>query len=265
MKFRVLLFLISVLLFSACNQYEKLLKSSDYEKKYTKAIEYYEAKNYTKAYPLLEELVGIYRGTGKAEKIYYLYANCNYKMEDYIFAGFHFKNFAKQYPSSEYAEECLYLSAYCHYLQSPNPSLDQTETQQAIDEFQVFANRYPESTRLNEANEMIDKLRFKLETKAYQMCKQYYLTEDYKSSIIAIKNTLKDYPGTKYTEELNFLIVKSNFNFAINSVESKKKTRLNDTLESYYKFIDKYPQSKYIRDAEKIYESTNQLLKSKTI
>jgi outer membrane protein assembly factor BamD len=261
MNQKLLIFFITWIFFASCNSFDKLLKSNDYEKKYQAAVKYYKEENYIRAYPLLEELIGIYRGTGKAEEIYYFYCWTNYHMEDYIFAGFHFKNFVKTYPSSQYAEECFYQAAYCHYLQSPKYSLDQTETKSAIDEFQQFADRYPDSKKMPEVNEMVDKLRMKLETKAYEICKQYYKREQYKSAVIAIKNALRDYPGTKYAEELSFLIIKSNFDLAYNSIDSKKQERFNETLESYYKFVDKYPDSIFRKEAEKIYQKTIQSLK----
>lgn len=259
-------YILIILIFglSSCSKYEKLLKSSDYEAKYQAAVKYYEEENYNKAYPLLEELVSLFRGTERAEKIYYYYAYTNYYMDDLIMAGYHFKNFVKTYPSSPFAEECMYMNAYCHYLMSPQASLDQTSTLSAINEFQLFVNRYPESKKVAEANEMIDKLRFKLELKAYEIAKQYYHTENYQSAVVAINNLLKDFPGTKFAEELSFLKIKAQYLYAINSIEAKKQDRLKTTLESYYTFIDKFAQSDYVKEAESIYSNTSKILQKQT-
>lgn len=248
-----------ILLLSACDNYAKISKKGSIEQKYEYAIKAYDKGQFSRSLPLLEELITVYRGTEKGEKVLYYYAYANYNTGDYILAGYHFKNFAKSFPMSPKTEECSFMSAYCFYLTSPGFSLDQSDTRAAIREFQVFVNQYPGSTRLAEANEIVAKLHNKLETKAYEIAKQYYATTNYKSSIVAIGNVLKDYPDSKYCEELNFLLVKSHYLLTVNSIDSKKAERLRAAYDAYLKFIDKYPQSKYMKEAESIYDSTMKL------
>jgi outer membrane protein assembly factor BamD len=247
------LFILSIFFLTACSGYNKLLKNGTYDEKYEAAIKYFNDGAYGKAYPLLEELVTVLRGTSRAEEIYYKYAYCNYHMGDYEFANFHFKTFVKTYPTSVNAQDCFYMSAYTYYLSSPNYSLDQTNTYKAIGEMQAFVNRYPESEKVKEANEIIDKLRFKLETKAYEQSKQYFRTRKYKAAVIYINATLKDYPATKYREELRYIVVKSNYLYAVKSFETKQEERFLNTIESYKTFIEKFPKSKYLKEVEGIY------------
>jgi len=248
---------ITLLLFASvsCSEYNKLVKSTDLDKKYEMAIKYYEKKDFVKALPLFEELVTVYRATTKAENIQYYYAYTNYNMGDYTLARFQFQNFISTFPNSVHIEEFAYLNAYCYYLDSPTYSLDQTDTKAAIKELQAFINQYPKSSRLTECNNIVEKLREKLERKAYEIAKQYYSIGDYKASIYSFQNTLKEFPDTKYSEELSFLIVKSNYLLAINSIETKKEERLTATINTYLKFIDKYPKSSYLKDAESMYTS----------
>lgn len=244
-----------IILTSSCSKYNKLLKSQDLNAKYEAAIKYYEDKDYYKAYPLLEELTVIYRGTSKAEKLSYYYAYTDYYTGDLFMASYRFKNFTSTYPNSQYTEECLFMSAYCHYLLSPTYSLDQEDTRNAIDEMQLFLNKYPQSSLADSCNKLIDDLHWKLETKAFAISKQYYKMRNYKSAIIAFKNIFKDFPDTEYKEEISFLIVKSNYYLAINSVESKKEQRIRDTIASYIKFADEFPKSDYMKEAENLYEN----------
>ena len=248
--------ILSILLLSACSEYQKILKSNDYELKLTKANEYYADEDYYRAQALYEELLSIYKGTDKAEKVYYYFSYCYYNQKDYILAGYHFKNFVSTYPNSEYAEECDYLSAYCFYLESPQPDLDQSNTIKAIEALQLFINKYPDSEKIADANKLIDELRLKLETKSINNAKLYFNLGEYKSSVIALKNTLKDYPDTQYREELLFLILKSNFLLSKNSIEAKKIERYQTTVNEYYNLIDEYPNSKNIKEAEKIYNNS---------
>ena len=254
--FKKAFFLILTIFIVSCNEYNKVLKSNDSAKKYDMAVKLYEEKKHFKAFPLLEELVTVYRGTDKADKIYYYYAYCSYHMGDYEYANYHFKNYVKTFSNSEFAEECFYMSAYTLYLDSPEATLDQTNTLSAIAEMQMFLDKYPESKRKAEANKLIDQLYLKLETKAYNNCSQYYKTENYNSAIIEIQNTLEDFPATKYAEELSFLNLKSNFLYAINSIETKKEERFQKTLKAYKSFVEKYPSSTFLPEAESFYSNT---------
>jgi outer membrane protein assembly factor BamD len=261
-KAEILFALFLLLVFASCNNYNRLLKSSDFELKYVKAVEYYGKKNYVKALPLFEELMTVYRGTGKAEQVNYYYAYCNFGLEDYLLASYHLKNFVRTFPKSEFAEDAMFTSAYCYFLDSPVYSLDQENTVKAISEFQLFVNLYPNSAKISDCNDYIDRLRAKLERKSYENALLYFNIEDYKASMQAFKNLLKDFPDNPYREEANFLILKSNYLLAKNSINEKKEERFKSTIEHYYKFIDNFKESNYLSEAESIFESSQkQLLK----
>ncbi len=257
------LFLVALLTLSACSKYSKLLKSTDYELKYKEALKYYEEKEYLKAIGLFEELIPIYRGTSKAEKVYYYYAYCHYGQEDYIMAGYYFSSFSKTFPNSKHTEEAEFLAAYCYYMDSPKSSLDQSNTYKAIEELQLFINRHPESEKIEESNELIDKLRHKLEKKSYDNALLYFNIGDYKAAIFAIKTSLKDFPDSKYREKLLLFQLKSYYLLAINSIESKKNERFQSAIDSYYELIDEFPNCSDKKNAEKIYENTRNKLSNK--
>lgn len=245
--------IFSVLILSSCSEYAKVLKSSDVEYKYEKAVEYYKEGEYSKALSLFDELGTLFRGSDRSQEIHYYIANSHFALEDYYFAAYYYKNFTKTYPRSERAEEALFKAAYCSYLNSPASNLDQTDTEQAIEEFQLFLNRYPQSDLKDSTNVMIDELRLKLEDKAFNNAKLYYLTEDYKSATVALQNMLRDFPDSPHREEIEFLIVKSSYLLAINSIDSKKEERLNDTIEHYHKFVDSNQDSEFLKKAEDFY------------
>ncbi|MEA3445877.1 MAG: outer membrane protein assembly factor BamD [Bacteroidota bacterium] len=248
------------LVFSSCSEYQKILKSSDYELKFEKAKEYYEDEDYARAISLFDELLSIYKGTSKAEDIYFYYASCHYGQKDYILAGHYYRNFARTFPLSTRAEEAEYIGAYCYFLDSPKYSLDQTFTLKAIEEMQYFINKHPESERIGEANEIIDKLRGKLEKKSFKSARLYFDLGNYKAAIVALKNSLKEFPDSEFREETLFLIVKSNFLLASNSVTSKKKERYNSTIDEYYIFANAFPKSEKNKEAKKIYENSKEFV-----
>ncbi len=236
-------------------KFNRLLKSGDMEAKYAAAIKYFEKEDYTKALTLFEELMSVYKGTSKAEEISYYFAYCNYNLNDYIIAGYQFRNFVKNFPNSKHVEECAYMNAYCFYLNSPTYSLDQVDTRLAIKEFQRFTNQYPKSERIPKCNEILDIMRGKLERKSFENAMLYYDMGDYRASIVSFTNHLKDFPDSKHVEQFSYLIIRANYLQALNSIESKKQERFKATVDAYIKFVDLYPKSDYLKEAEMVYTS----------
>lgn len=259
-KYLTFLFILTIVL-TSCEtwRFNRLTKSSDFEKKLVKAGDYFKKENYVKAMQLYEELIPIYKGTDKAEEIYYYYSYCNFYQGDYGLSQYHFKNFTRQFPSSKHAEECHFMNAYCYYLSSPYYTLDQTDTKNAIKEFQSFVDNYPESSRIDTSNVLMGKLRQKLENKDYDVMKQYFKLSDYKAAITASKNFIKDFPDSKYVEEAYLVMIDAYYLLAINSIPSKKLERLNGAIDNYLKFVDLYPQSKFLNKVEGIYTSCKQV------
>ncbi len=223
--------------------------------KYEKAIEYFNKKDYTRAMALLEEILPLVRITARGEEAYYKYCYCHYNTKEFYLAGYYFRNFSKLYPGSTKAEECLFMSGICNLKNSPRWSLDQTETTEAIRDFQNFLDKFPTSEKKDSCNKIIDKLYAKLEQKAFENAKMYYTVQNYKSASIALKSMLDKYPYSTYKEEAMYLILKSNYEYALNSIESKKTERFDLTIKSYVNFVASYPESKSRKKAEAIYKA----------
>lgn len=252
--------LIVMLIVTACGEYNKILKSTDYEFKLKKAVEYYEEGEFVRAGTLFQELVNIYRGTSRADQIYYFYAKSMMGQKDYLMATHYFKSLIREFPGSQYAEEAQFMVGYCNYLLSPKPRLDQTVTRDAIESLQLYINLYPYSDRVDEANRLIDELRAKLVYKSYLNARLYYDFENYKAAVVALDNSLKEYPDSEYREELMYMLLKSKYLLAINSVEDKKIERLSSALDEYFSFVDEYPESQYRREVDRFYSTVADLL-----
>jgi len=253
--------IVIVVAFAGCkSKYEKLRASSDTAKKYREAIRLYDKKDYTKALGLFDDLVQKYRGTAEAEDLSYYFAYTNYKMRDYGNARYHFKNFADTYASSTRAEECRFMAAYCFYLESPTYSLDQENTIKAIEALQLFINLYPKSDRLIEASKLISNLRDKLELKSFENAKLFLQIGDYKSAVIAFRNSASDFPDTKYGEEMEFLTIKAQALYAGASLETKQEDRYNEAIKLYAEFAKNYPSSKYLKEGAELKKSSEKAI-----
>src|SRR5690606_10865857 len=242
--------LISLIGLSGCkSKFEKLRASNDTARQYQEAIRLYNAKKYNKALILFDDLVKKFRGRPEAEDLNYYFAFTNYHLRDYTTARYQFKNFTDTYPNSPRAEECRYMSAYCYYLESPVYSLDQANTLKAIESLQLFINIYPESERAEEAAKLIDDLRGRLERKSYENSKIYLDIGDYLAAVIAFDNSLRDFPDTKYAEQLEFYKIEAQYLYALNSSERRKEERFRDAIEFADDFMSNYPESSYLKEA----------------
>jgi outer membrane protein assembly factor BamD len=264
MNLRVFIVLIILLLVSSCGEYEKLLKSTDFELKKNKVKEYYDKKQYSKASELLSQVLPRYRATEEAEVLSWMNAQSYFFMNDYIMAGTEYRNFSDLYPFSKNAEEANYMAAMCDYYQSPRAELDQESSRNAINGYNLFLNRFPASAKAEDAKKYKKELQERLVEKSYLSAKLYYDMKQYRAAVVALNNSLKEFPETGYREELMFLKLHSLFQYAELSISGKQAERYQATLDDYYSFMEEFPKSSYSREVNRIYQVTAKFLKIKT-
>ena len=252
MKKNIIITLLAAASLTSCGEYNKLLKSTDYEYKYEAAKNYFAKGQYNRSATLLNELITILKGTDKAEESLYMLGMSYYNQKDYQTA-------AQTFITYFHAGKALFLD-------TPEPRLDQSSTYQAIQQLQMFMEYFPNSTKKQEAQDMIFALQDKLVLKELYSAKLYYnlgnyLGNNYESCVITAQNALKDYPYTDYREELSILILRARHEMAIYSVEDKKMDRYRETIDEYYAFKNEFPESKYLKEAEKIFNESQKVIK----
>lgn len=245
-----------------CGEFRKLQKSGDWKTKYDAALVYYDQKDYHRAEVLLSEIRPIIRGTAEAELAEFKLAYCYYYQQQYLLSAHHFQEFIRVYGRSEYLIEAQYRNAHSLYLQSPDYPLDQAVTYEAIDAMQNFIEQYPDSDYAQEADASIDQMQLKLEKKAFEQCKLYYRVKRYKAALVNYGNFQNDYPGSMFQEAIADLEIKTHYDFAKVSIYSKQEERYQSAINAYLAFVDKYPESEFLKDLEKIYaESIEEITK----
>lgn len=232
------------------------------EAKIKLANQLYEKKKYEKAIPIYEQLLTILKGQKNVDDIYYKYANAHYLNGSYELGAFYLRSFYNTYPASEHAEQASFDEAMCYMKQSLRYSLEQVSTAKAVDAFQDFVNRYPKSTKMEQANEKIDDLRAKLRKKAFESAYLYYKIGEYHAAAIALENFLKDYPEYDNHEKINFTIVKALKKYADGSYKSKQRERILEEQKYYQEFKAKYPKSEYLVELDKMQQSLNKKIKN---
>lgn len=290
--FSIAILLLS-LVFAGCSEYNKVLKSDDYQAKFDLANSLYtkgstlpvrtNKKKIEKYGPVIEGKYGkadlnqsialyeqIYQKSSKSaegELAYFRIGKAYYFTGDYYMAGYFLGMFSKRFPASVKAEESLFLSAMCAVNNSPSYELDQQETELAINELQNFIDQFPNSYLVDSCNHTIDRLKYKFEKKDFEAVELYAKTENYRAAVSYGKYFVETYPLSKHLEEVWYLRVKNSYLYASESIDSKKKERYSETIESYRNFVSLFPDSEYRNELDgfsKKSESELALLENKT-
>lgn len=154
---------------------------------------------------------------------------------------------------------------------TPEPKLDQTETFQAVTEFQNFIENFPSSKLRPQAQELIFKLQDKLVEKEYLSAKLYYdlgsyigngSNGNYGACIVTAENAIKDYPYTTRRDDFAILILRAKFKLAQFSVEGKKEERYHNAIDEYYGFVNEYPESKYMKEAKDLFNKAKKYVQT---
>ncbi len=256
---KFIIFSLLLALLSSCGEYHRVQKSTDYDYKFDYAKRAFNEKKYMQAITILTDIVTVFKGTPKAEESLYLLALSHYENKDYLSSGAYFHTYYTRYPKGKYTELARFYSGYGYYIDSPESQLDQSGTIKAIEELQAFLDYFPKSDKVSIAQNAIFELQDKLTLKELQNAQLYYnlgnyMGNNYESAVIVAKNAIKDYPYSKYKEDLELLVLKSRYQEASQSVDEKKADRFRVVLDEYYSYINNYPDSPNREEAENIYK-----------
>ncbi len=258
---------LCIFIVGSCGEYNKILKSTDLELKYTYAKKYFEAGKYERAITLLEELVPFFKGTARAEESLYLLAQSYYNSKDYVMATESFSTYYNTFPKGEYAEPALFYAAYGMYLDSPDPRLDQTKTYKAISEFQRYLEKYPQSERAQQAKDYLFELQEKLAYKELLAAQLYlklgsYMGNNYEAAVITAREGLKNYPFSEYAEDFQMTILRAYFEYAERSTREAQPERYRRVVDEYFNYKNSYPNGKYMKEAEMYYREAQKKIEA---
>lgn len=252
-KVAVFINVLVLVLVVSCSKFRKIEKSEDWRVKYDAALAYFEKKDYYRASVLFENILPIVRGLPEGEKVQFYLAYCQYYEDLYLLASEQFRTFFETYGRSQFAEEARYMYAYSLYASSPNPNLDQSNSIDAMTAMQEFLNRYPNSKFRDEAINVINTAQQKLEEKGFENAYQYYRMRYYEAAIISLNNFNSSFPDSRYQEKAYYYIIDAAYKLAEKSIRSKQTERYKAVIEYYKEFLERYPDSGYLKEAEKLY------------
>lgn len=247
---KLFVFAFLVIALVGCNTYNSILKSDDYRAKFEEANRLYDAGKYERCVSLYEQVYQRSPRTPEGELSYYRLGKACYNVQDWYLANYYLSAFPSKFPYSTKVEESLFLAAICSVHNSPEVSLDQHETEVALNDLQNFASRYPYSTYIDSCNMLMDKLRFKLETKDMMIARLYSKTENYRAAVVSADLFIENYPISQYREEAYAILIRNSYLLTVNSIDTKIDERSTKTKERITVFVAEFPNSTYLREFE---------------
>lgn len=278
MKNWVIAFGIMVMSLVSCGEFTAVQKIDDFDYRYEVAKANFADGHFGKAATLLTDLVSVMKNSQNGEECMYMLALSEFNNRDYESASSYFKKYFQSFPRGYYVEAARYYSALSLYKQIPDPRLDQSDTQAAIREFQSFVDVYPYSRFRESAQLFINEMMDLLVEKEYLAAKLYYDLGDYvnncayggsnyEACVVTAQNALKEYPfaSAEMREKLSIMILRSKYQLAKKSVESKRIDRFRDAIDEYFSFINDYPESQYLDEAQRLHRHADAIVKKKNI
>lgn len=235
-----------------CSGIQQAINTGDANIVYDQGVLYYNAEKWHKATILFETCEPYFRGTSREDTIAFYKARCYFKDHDFMTSSTLFDEFRRTFGRSAFIEDAEAMYAISLYNMCPAPERDQSTTQQAIMAISEFMTHYPNSEQMPIFEEMTSDLTWRLHEKSYINAYTYYKIERYRSAIMAFRNSLKNYPNSHRREDVMYYTVMSCHKYAENSIESKQMDRYMEALDAYYTFVMEFPESKYIKDVEKV-------------
>jgi outer membrane protein assembly factor BamD len=152
-----------------------------------------------------------------------------------------FREFLTFYPTSQRADYAQYKLAMSHYSQMRAAERDQTETREAVKEFDVFFERYPNSALAPEVKQKWREARDRLSEASYRVGYFYFRSRWYPGAIERFRGILKEDPGFSSRDAVYYYLAES-------LARTDKKAEAIPLLE---RLVTEFEQSEHLADAKK--------------
>jgi outer membrane protein assembly factor BamD len=159
-----------------------------------------------------------------------------------------FREFLSYYPTNRRADYAQFKLGVAHFRQMRAAQRDQTETREAVKELQVFVERYPNSSLIEEGRAKLRAARDRLSESSYEVGYFYYKQRWYVGAISRFKELLKDDPGFTRRDAVYFFYA-----------ESLVKQKLEaEALPLYERLVNEFEKSEYLPEAQRRIEELKQ-------
>jgi outer membrane protein assembly factor BamD len=157
-----------------------------------------------------------------------------------VLAANEYREFLTFYPTNPRADYAQFKLAMTHYYQMAKPERDQTETREAIKEFEVFFDKYPASTLQPEGRQHYREARDRLSESEYRVGLFYYRSRWYPGALDRFKSVLKNDPEYTGRDAVYYYMG-----------EILSRNNPAEALAYYERLLSEFEQSEYLEDTRK--------------
>ena len=161
--------------------------------------------------------------------------------ESLVLAINEFREFLSFYPTNGRADYAQYKLAMAHFRQMRDPQRDQTETREAVREFENFVERYPNSSLMADGRAKLREARDRLGDADYDVGLFYYRTRWYRGAIDRFETLLKNDPRYSRRDAVYYYLGES-------LIKSKREA---EALPVYEKLVQEFERSEYLQNAQR--------------
>jgi outer membrane protein assembly factor BamD len=157
-----------------------------------------------------------------------------------VLAANEFREFLQFYPTNPRADYAQYKLAMSHFEQMRAPERDQTETREALKEFDVFFQRYPNSPLMPEVKKNWRVARDRLSQASYGVGLHYYRVRWYPGAIDRFREVLRDDPEYTGRDSVYFYLAES----------LARTDKTAEAIPYFERLVEEFPTSEHIDDAK---------------
>jgi outer membrane protein assembly factor BamD len=161
--------------------------------------------------------------------------------ESLVLGANEFREFITFYPTNTRADYAQYKLAMSHYNQMRRPERDQTETREAVKEFEAFFERYPNSSLTPEVKAKWREARDRLSEASYRVGYFYFRSRYYRGAIDRFRGVLKEDPGYSGRDAVYYYLAES-------LARTDKKA---EAIPLFERLLEEFEQSEHLLDARK--------------
>lgn len=161
--------------------------------------------------------------------------------EALVLAIAEFQEFLSFYPTNRRADYAQYKIGMAHFKQMRSPQRDQSETRDALREFQTFITRYPTSSLMPEVKARHRETRDRLSTSEMEVGRFYFRIRWYPGAIDRLSLLLKEDPEFTHRDEAYFYLGESLI----------KQSRQAEALPLFERLVTEFEQSEHVGDARR--------------
>jgi outer membrane protein assembly factor BamD len=239
----------------SCSSKSLIRPGDTIEIAYQKAMDQYERGRYGDAARAFETVLSIARGTEYASDAQFYLAESYFNNSEYLIAATEYRRHYTNYPRVENRLESEYKEALSYYRITPRYNLDQTNGRQALELFDLFISRYPNSQFVAQAETYIDELRNRHARKMYGAADLYMRVRQYNAAAIYYGLVLDRYPETNWAERALVNQINAYIVYADNSVAERQAERYQLAMDAYERYIQVFPRGENRSQAEDYYDT----------